>query len=59
MPRWTKRRRSLRAILEGRACVQTASVHDPVSARIARASARPSADTSAPHLVGAAAGSTA
>ena len=35
MPRWTKRRKSLRAILEGRACVQPASVHDPVSARIA------------------------
>lgn len=33
--RWSERRRRFRAILEGEACVHPASVHDPVSARIA------------------------
>ena len=35
MSRWRKRREALRAILEGNACVHPASVHDPVSVRIA------------------------
>ncbi len=35
MARWSKRREGLRAILEGEACVHPASVHDPISARIA------------------------
>jgi carboxyvinyl-carboxyphosphonate phosphorylmutase len=33
--RWSDRRQRFRAILEGDACVHPASVHDPVSARIA------------------------
>ena len=33
--RWSERRKRFRAILEGGACVHPASVHDPVSARIA------------------------
>ena len=33
--RWTERRQRFRAILEGGACVHPASVHDPISARIA------------------------
>ena len=32
---WSSRRRRFRAVLEGGACVHPASVHDPVSARIA------------------------
>ncbi len=35
MARWTRRRERLRALLEGTACVHPASVHDPVSVRIA------------------------
>lgn len=35
MSRWKKRREGLRAILEGNECVHPASVHDPVSVRIA------------------------
>ena len=35
MARWAERRARFRAILEGTACVYPASVHDPVSARIA------------------------
>ncbi len=35
MARWTKRRENFRAILEGAECVHPASVHDPVSVRIA------------------------
>ncbi len=35
MARWTERRQQFRAILEGSGCVYPASVHDPVSARIA------------------------
>ena len=35
MARWTERRQQFRAILEGSGCVHPASVHDPVSARIA------------------------
>ncbi|HSG94047.1 MAG TPA: isocitrate lyase/PEP mutase family protein, partial [Afifellaceae bacterium] len=35
MARWTNRRQRFRAILEGNECVHPASVHDPVSARIA------------------------
>ena len=35
MARWKKRREGFRAILEGDACVHPASVHDPVSVRIA------------------------
>ncbi len=35
MPSWTARRERFRAVLEGTACVSPASVHDPVSARIA------------------------
>jgi carboxyvinyl-carboxyphosphonate phosphorylmutase len=33
--RWTVRRERLRAVLEGGRCVHPASVHDPISARIA------------------------
>src|SRR5712671_6513326 len=33
--RWSKRRKQFRAILEADACVHPASVHDPISARIA------------------------
>ena len=33
--RWSGRRQRFRAVLEGGACVHPASVHDPVSARIA------------------------
>jgi oxaloacetate decarboxylase len=33
--RWTERRQRFRALLQGAACVHPASVHDPVSARIA------------------------
>jgi 2-methylisocitrate lyase-like PEP mutase family enzyme len=33
--RWSERRQRFRAILQGGACVHPASVHDPVSARIA------------------------
>lgn len=33
--RWTERRQRFRAVFEGSACVHPASVHDPVSARIA------------------------
>ena len=33
--RWSERRRRFRAILAGGACVHPASVHDPISARIA------------------------
>ncbi len=36
MSRWEQRRKRLRAILEGDACVHPASVHDPVSVRIAQ-----------------------
>ena len=36
MARWSRRREQFRAIIEGAACVHPASVHDPVSARIAR-----------------------
>ena len=36
MSRWKKRRQSLRAILEGDDCVHPASVHDPISVRIAK-----------------------
>ena len=32
---WTHRRERFRAVLEGDACVHPASVHDPISARIA------------------------
>lgn len=35
MHRWQKRREGFRAILEGGACIHPASVHDPVSVRIA------------------------
>ncbi|MGE0312277.1 MAG: oxaloacetate decarboxylase [Lautropia sp.] len=35
MSRWTSRRQAFRKVLEGSACVYPASVHDPVSARIA------------------------
>jgi carboxyvinyl-carboxyphosphonate phosphorylmutase len=35
MSRWKKRREGLRAIIEGDECVHPASVHDPVSVRIA------------------------
>lgn len=35
MNRWTNRRQAFRRILEGSACVYPASVHDPVSVRIA------------------------
>ncbi len=35
MARWSRRREQFRAIIEGEACVHPASVHDPVSARIA------------------------
>ncbi len=35
MSRWSSRREAFRQILEGSACVYPASVHDPVSARIA------------------------
>jgi carboxyvinyl-carboxyphosphonate phosphorylmutase len=35
MSRWSNRRERLRAILEGADCVHPASVHDPVSVRIA------------------------
>ena len=35
MSRWKKRREGLREILEGDECVHPASVHDPVSVRIA------------------------
>lgn len=35
MPKWTTRREAFRAILAGDTCVRPASVHDPVSARIA------------------------
>ncbi len=35
MSRWRKRRERLRAIIEGDACVHPASVHDPISVRIA------------------------
>lgn len=33
--RWTERRKRFRALLQGAACVHPASVHDPISARIA------------------------
>lgn len=33
--RWTERRQRFRALLQGAACVHPASVHDPISARIA------------------------
>ena len=33
--RWTERRKRFRAVFDGSACVHPASVHDPVSARIA------------------------
>jgi oxaloacetate decarboxylase len=33
--KWSQRRAAARAVLEGRACIHPASVHDPVSARIA------------------------
>ena len=33
--RWSDRRRAARAVLEGRACIHPASVHEPVAARIA------------------------
>jgi oxaloacetate decarboxylase len=33
--RWSERRQRFRALLEGGACVHPASVHDPISARIA------------------------
>ena len=33
--RWTERRQKFRAVLSGSACVHPASVHDPISARIA------------------------
>ena len=32
---WTQRRARMRAILEGEACIYPASVHDPISARLA------------------------
>ncbi len=35
MPSWKKRREKFRAVLEGPDCVRPASVHDPISARIA------------------------
>ena len=35
MARWSRRREQFRSIIEGEACVHPASVHDPVSARIA------------------------
>ncbi len=35
MARWSQRREQFRAIIEGEACVHPASVHDPISARIA------------------------
>ncbi len=35
MPTWTARRERFRAVLEGTACVSPASLHDPLSARIA------------------------
>lgn len=35
MARWSKRRERLRAVIEGDACVHPASVHDPISVRIA------------------------
>ncbi len=35
MARWSRRREQFRAIIEGEACVHPASVHDPISARIA------------------------
>jgi carboxyvinyl-carboxyphosphonate phosphorylmutase len=35
MARWTRRRERFRAILDGADCVRPASVHDPVSVRIA------------------------
>jgi carboxyvinyl-carboxyphosphonate phosphorylmutase len=35
MSRWRKRRERLRAVIEGDACVHPASVHDPISVRVA------------------------